>query len=254
VTYKLVFADLYQYFIVFARVGTAFMFLPGFGEHYVPARIRLLIAFGVALVITGVVGHTIPPFTEQMFGLEHLLIREVLIGLFIGVLARMLLYTLDVAATVFGYQMGLGNAALFNPMVGGQTPFTGVFLMTAAVTLIFVTETHHRIIAGLVSTYDVISPSQEIIWKDFTFTLVHALDRVFWVAFQLSTPFLLIGLVFQIGLGLLNRLMPQMQVFFVALPLQIILGLGLMMITGGMILHIFIEGYPTYFETYLGIR
>ena len=236
--------QVYQYVLLFARIGSALMLLPGFGEIYIPPRIRLLLAFSLTLVMMGTIQEISPLPLEVPTHFERAVMQEALIGLLIGALARLWLYTIDICATIISMEIGMGNAAVLNPTLGMQSPVIGVFLMSAALALLFITDTHHHFLKAIVHTYESLPLSQPLtqaLWGDTAFMFVDALDHVFALAFQLSTPFLIIGFVFHMGVGLLNRLMPQMQVFFVLMPLQILLGMSMLMVTGGAILSYFLE-------------
>ena len=125
---QLVAADLFSLVLVFARIGSAIMLLPGFGEVYVSGRIRLIIALALTLVITPVVGTHLPDLPKGPLELFVLIGSEVLIGLFLGALARFLVSSLHVAGVVIGYQSSLANAQLFDPNTAQQGSLIGTFL------------------------------------------------------------------------------------------------------------------------------
>lgn len=210
-------------FLVFARIGSAIALLPGFGEAYVAMRIRLLLAGALSFLIAPVVRLPPPPGTPVELVL--LLATEIGIGIFIGSLVRMTLNALQTAGAVIGMQTSLSSAYAFDPSTAQQGALTASFLGALALVVIFAADFHHLMIRALADSY-VLFPAGAM-WPvgDFVESMTHLVGDSFLLGLRISAPFLVFGLIFFLGMGLLARLMPQMQVFFVSQPLQILLGL-----------------------------
>ncbi len=224
-------ANLFAFFLVFARMGGAIMVLPGFGEAFVFARGRLLLALAVSLVVLPVVEPGLPPLPGSPLMLFLLLGGEIAIGLFMGLIARITLLSLQTAGMIIAYQSSMANALIPDPIAGQQGAVAGSFLMTLAIVLIFVTNLHHVMLAALVDSYALFPAGALPVVGDISDTAARLVADSFRLAIQIAAPFLVIGLIFQIGVGLLARLMPQVQIFFVAMPVQIALGLLILMLT-----------------------
>jgi len=233
-------ANLFAFFLVFARIGAAFMVLPGFGESYVFPRGRLLFALAVSLVVAPVVQAGLPALPGNPIVLALLLLSEIAIGLFMGLLARITLFSLQTAGMVIAYQSAMANALVQDPVAGQQGAVAGSFLTTIAVVLIFITNLHHVMLAAVVDSYAVFPATGLPDMGDVADTAARLVAESFKIALQIAAPFVVIGLVFQFGVGLLARLMPQVQIFFVAMPVQIALGLFVLMVTvsAGMLLFL----------------
>ncbi len=240
---------LFAYLLVFARVGSALMVMPGFGEVMLPARVRLMIAFGVSAVLYVVVAPALPAMPESPFVLVGLIAGEVAIGLFLGFLAQMMLMAMHTAGMIVAFQTGFGNALAFDPAAAQQGSITGVFLGLLALLLIFVSDTHHLLLQAIVHSYTIFEPGALMPVGDVSQALTRALARSFSIAVQISAPFLVAGLLFYIGLGLLARLMPQVQVFFIALPLQIGLGLAVLVLVASAMSLTFLDGLRDVFTS-----
>jgi flagellar biosynthetic protein FliR len=239
---------------VFARIGSAIMLLPGFGETFVAPRVRLLIALGVTMVVTPVVIDLVPPAPESPFAMLALLGREIAIGLFLGALARMMVSALHTAGVIMGFQTSLANAQLFDPINAAQGSLFGSFLNILGVFLIFVTDLHHMMLMAIADSYALFSPSAELALGDFSETAVRVLGGAFTLAMQIAAPFMVAGLLFYLSLGLLARLMPQVQIFFVAMPLQIMLGFMVMAITISAGMMWFLGSFQNTFQGLLLVR
>jgi len=220
--------DLFAILMVFARVGGAMMVLPGFGEVFISARIRLLMAMVISIVILPVVAGGLPPVPGGPLEMFMHLGREIVVGVFIGGVARALLAALHVAGTIIGFQTSLANAQMFDPLGSGNSALTASFFNLLGVFLIFASDLHHLMLGALVDSYTLFVPGAALPMEDFAQTAVRIFSHSFLLAMQIAAPFLVMGMLFYIGLGLLARLMPQVQVFFIAIPIQLFLGFMIM--------------------------
>ena len=216
--------------LIFVRVGAATMLLPGYGEPFVSPRLRLLFALMVSLVVAPVLLETLPKMPESAAMLTLLIMGEVLIGVFIGTVARMFLAALTTAGMLIGYMSAMANALTNDPSAAQQGSIAGSFLTLIALLTIMTLDLHHMLLMAVVDSYDLFVPGQVPPISDFSEMIARTVAETFVLAFQIAAPFVVVGLIFYLGLGLLGRLMPQMQVFFVAMPLQIGLGLGMLFI------------------------
>lgn len=223
--------NLYAFFLVFARVGGIVMLLPGFGEAYVSTRIRLLLALTLAAAIMPVVADVVPKMPASPIQLFIYFGIEITIGVFLGMAVRILVSALQMAGTVIAYQTSLANAFIFDPASAQQGALTTTFLATAGVLLIFATNLHHVMIAGMVDSYKLLAAGDAAPIADMSEATAKLVGRAFVLAMQIATPFVVVGLLFSFGVGLVNRLMPQVQMFFIAMPLQIAMGFLVLLLT-----------------------
>src|SRR5438128_1914810 len=221
------------FMLMFARIGTMIMLLPGLGEMSVPARVRLTVALVLTLVLFPLhrAGYTIDLRAPGPVIIA--LAQELLIGVMLGLTARLTISALQVAGSVIAQQLGLGFVTAIDPTQGQQGLILGNFLTILGLTLIFATDLHHLVIAALNDSYTLFQPGDVPAIGAVAALTTRTLANAFRVGVQLSAPFLVFGLMFNIGLGVLSRLMPQMQVFFVALPLSILAGFLIFLLADG---------------------
>jgi flagellar biosynthetic protein FliR len=230
------------FLLTFARVGTMVMLMPGVGELNLPARVRLTIA----LVLTAVLlpshqkAYTID--LTAMAPVLTMLMQEMVIGAVIGLTARLAVSALQVAGSVVAQQLGLGFVTAIDPTQNQQGLLVGNFLTLLGITLVFATNMHHLVIAAMNDSYAIFHPGEMPLVGDAAQHVTHVVATAFRIGIQLSAPFLVFGLLFNLGLGVLSRLMPQMQVFFIGLPLSIMLGLLLLLLVVGAMMGTFV-GY-----------
>jgi flagellar biosynthetic protein FliR len=161
---------------------------------------------------------------DALSALLVMFVYEILIGIVLGATARVALAALQVAGAVIAQQLGLGFVTSVDPTQGQQGVVIGNFLTMLGITMLFATDSHHLIIAALNDSYSIFSPGEVMPSGDVAALATRAFAAAFKIGMQLSAPFLVFGLVFNIGLGVLARLMPQMQVYFVGVPLSILAG------------------------------
>jgi flagellar biosynthesis protein FliR len=229
------------FLLVFARIGTMLMLLPGLGEQNISTRIRLTIALVLAAVILPLHRAAYHIDTGALAPDMVLLVEEIFIGAVLGLTARLTISALDVAGSVIAQQLGLGFVTAIDPTQGEQGVLVGNFLSMLALTLIFATNMHYLVIAALNDSYNVFMPGEVPSTGDVAALVTQTTAGAFRIGIQLSAPFLVFGLLFNIGLGVLSRLMPQMQVFFVALPLSILIGLLFLVLGLGAMMGFFLD-------------
>lgn len=212
------------FMLVFARVGAMVMLLPALGEVSIPVRIKLATALLLTMIILPMHRQAYQVDMGSMAPLLVLMIHEIVIGIVLGATARVTLSALQVAGSVIAQQVGLGFVTAVDPTQGQQGVLVGNFLTMLGVTLLFSTDSHHLLIAALSDSYKVFAPGELLPTGDVAALATRAFAAAFKIGLQLSAPFLVFGLVFNIGLGVLARLMPQMQVYFVGAPLSIMVG------------------------------
>ena len=212
------------FMLVFARVGAMVMLMPGFGESNIPVRIKLAIALLLTLIILPLHRAAYQVDLSSMSSLGVLMVHELIIGIVLGATARVTLSALSVAGSVIAQQLGLGFVTSVDPTQGQQGLLIGNFLTLLGMTLLFATDSHHLVIAALNESYRIFSPGELMPSGDVAALATRAFATAFKIGMQLAAPFLVFGLVFNLGLGVLARLMPAMQVYFVGVPLSIMVG------------------------------
>lgn len=224
--------NVYAFLLIFCRLGAAIMSLPGVGETSIPARVRLSIALLTAGLAVPILGGSLPPLPAQPFHLAFLVVAEIGFGLALGLMARLLMSALHVAGTIIALQAGLAAAIFFDPAQGSQSALVSSALVFFGIALIFVTDLHLLGLQAAYDSYSLFPPMQAPAFGDFANAATELVGGSFALGMKLAAPFLVYGVVFNVALGLLNRLMPTLQIFFVMqAPLIafafIILGLSL---------------------------
>jgi flagellar biosynthetic protein FliR len=243
---ELVVNNIFAFLLIFMRFGVALMIMPGIGDTFIAANTRLLFAAAISFVLTPVLSTHLPAIPANTGVLIELLLSEVLIGIFIGLIMRIMMSALDTAGTIVSVQAGLSNASLFNPSTDAQTPIMSAVYSSLGVTLLLIADVHHQMLAAVVDSYRLFPASGGFPdMGSLSETISKTATLAFKVGAQLAVPFLVVGTLVQIGFGILGRLMPQVQVFFLAMPVQIFLSLIMLLLCLSASIMYWLNGYET---------
>ena len=223
--------NVFAFMLLLSRVGAALMLLPGIGDRYVSPRTRMMLSFMICLLLLAPLAPRLPPLPSSTAEMAKLVFYEVVIGLFFGTMVRLIVSALDAAGTIIGMQTGLSNATMLNPALAMQSPLPSAFLGVAALTLIFITGLDHYLLRSVVALYDAFPPGGALLPGDMAQAIIALANRSFTLGIELASPFLIMGLLLYTGFGIMQRLMPQVQIFMVSMPLQIWGGLFLFALT-----------------------
>ena len=246
--------EVFRFFIVLTRLGTALMLLPGIGGHLVSMRIRLRLAVVISFLMLPVLGGLFPVVPRSLGDMLVIVFGEIVVGLFIGSVVTFIMSVLSLTGSMIGYQVGLTNAFSFDPIAQQQSQLITGFLSNVGLVAIFATNLHHMMLQAIVESYTLFPPGQALPWGDFIETLSHLVTETFRVGLQFAAPLVVFGLLFYTGLGLLSRLVPQLQIFFIAQPVQILVGVWMFMMTLPMIVSLFLRFFEDSLIPYLTPR
>lgn len=225
------------------------MLLPGFGESYVPARVRLLLAAMFSVLLTPVI-QNLPPMPSNVINLFNIMFAEIMVGLFLGGLSRMLIAVVNIAGMIIAYQSSLASAVTQDLTLSqAQGTSLGNLLGMSALVLLFATDLHHLMLRGLADSYGLFLPGQFPPIDDFTNHAIHTMSSVFQMAMKMSAPHIVIGLIIYLAAGIIARLMPNIQIFFLLMAPQLLISFFILMICSGALML----WYMDYIKDSLGV-
>lgn len=212
--------------LLFARLGAVMMLAPGWGEQAAPATMRL----GAAVLVTAalapaLIGKT-PPLPADVISAIPTVITEVLIGLMLGGGARLMMSALQVAGATVGIASGLGFAQQVDPIASQPAAIFSGFFSLMGVVMIMSAGLHRVAIQAAADSYTLFPPGAFPPVGDASVFIIEAVSTSFRLGIQIAAPVLLFSLIFNIALGLVSRLIPQVQVFMTAMPLSVLMGLA----------------------------
>ena len=239
-------ADILTFMLVFSRVGAMVMTLPALGELTIPARARLSLALGLTLIMAPVVGGLYPAnISATIPSLAGIVLSEVITGLAIGLLLRMVMGSVQVAGNVIATQTGLAFAQGVDPTQGVQGALISMFLSLLAITLIFMSDLHHLLIAGIEHSFQLFPPGRIPAVGDFAKLATGTMSGMYMVGIQMSAPFIVFGLIVYGAAGVVARMMPQLQIFFLVTPLNILAGFVILALTLSTMMMLFLDEFTS---------
>lgn len=242
----------FTFMLIFSRLAAMIMLMPALGETSIPANVRLILALLLSFVMMPLVASSYGAIPGTLAGVSFAVFTEVAVGIFIGGAARIIMSALHVAGNIIALQMSLAFAQNVDPTQGQQGVLLANFLSLTAVTLIFATNLDHLLIAAMRDSYVLFAPGQPLPVGDFSQMVVKMVADAFRLGLQLAAPFLVFGLIFYIGIGILSRLMPQIQIFFIAMPANIMLGFVLLLFLIGALMTWFLQGFEQSISIFVG--
>src|ERR1700741_3729411 len=229
--------------LIFARLAAIVMLIPGIGETFIPSRIRLSMAFVMTLApypVLGVGGPVVPGTVGDLAGS---VIKEMLIGLMIGSILRLFMNVLAVTGELVSIQTTLSFAQTANPTQATPSTTLGTFLGLLALVVIMSTNLPHMFISAIVLSYSIFPFRRAVPVSDAGLLAIQTVGKSFSLGLQLSAPVMVFAFIFNIATGLVGRVMPQFQVFFVASPLLVLSSLSIFALSLGVIGMVFIDRY-----------
>jgi len=251
---EIITTDIYRFLLLFTRIGVALMIMPGFGGITVQTQIRLVLALSISFIMLPVLGSLLPPLPRNPAGLLLLIFAEAAVGFFLGVMVQVLLAALDIAGSFVGFQIGMTNAFSFDAISQQQSQLLSAFLANIALVVIFAADLHHLMLRAVADSYALFPPGQALPLDDFSHTITTMLGGAFALGIKMSAPILVFGLTFYSGLGLLSRLVPQLQVFFIAMPVQLLVGMWMLMVALPLMMTLFMRSFEAGLIPYLTPR
>lgn len=241
---QLINLQFYALALVFLRIGSAIMLMPGFMTSYINMQQRLSIALAVSVILMPVLSPELPLPSENFAENLRIMLLEITYGVFFGICMQILFFALALAGNIAGQAIGFSNAQIFDPAFQTQSIVIDSFLSITALTIIFITDLHHLMLGAVIDSYALFPVGSALPLGDFSQNLSQTLNQSFITGFKIGSPFVAFMIVFYVGMGLVSRLMPQLNIFFLSLPLQIYLGLSLVFLT----LPIMIIWFTRYYE------
>ena len=214
-----------QFLLVFLRVTAILMSLPIFSGNNVPNMFKAGLALALSLVIFPVIDLTALPDMSGWVFVTMGVVSEVLLGLSIGLAIRLIMAGIQMAGQVSGYQMGLAIANIMDPATSMQTPILAQAFNLMAMLIFLAIDAHHWFFRAMVESFTLIPPFQFVLSSSFIGYLMGMAGNMFIIALKIGAPVIVVLILTSVSFGLMARTVPQMNIFIVAMPLKIIVGL-----------------------------
>ncbi|MDA8050269.1 MAG: flagellar biosynthetic protein FliR [Rhodospirillales bacterium] len=244
----------FQAMLVLARIGGAVMLLPGLGEAALPPMVRAAIAVSLTALLLPVLLPALPAAPAGVWQSFAMLAAELASGIWLGWLARLVVLSLAMGGEMIAAMFGLSNVLWPDPALGPTTPALGQLFGLAATAFVLASGLYVLPLTALVESYRVIPAGGLLPAGDGAHVVVAAVGASFALALRIAAPFLLASLIWQFALGLASRLVPQVPIYFVSLPGQIVGGFALLAGLAATLVSLWLGGVREGFGMLPGMR
>lgn len=235
--------QVFPFMMIFCRIGAGMMMFPGIGEAFVTPRIRMLFSLALSFLLLPVLAPVIPAIPDHPGDMMRLIFIEILVGVFFGSVMRVMMGIVETAGAVIGMDIGLSNASILNPALATESALPAALLGTTALVLVFATGLDHLLFRALAGTYDIFPAGLTLPYGDLVQSFIGLVSRSFQVGIQLAAPLIVMGLLLYTAIGVMQRLMTQIQLFLIIIPVQIWGGLFVFAASIGLICSVWLSVY-----------
>ena len=213
--------------MVLIRAGALLMFIPPLGGEAVPKRVRILLAALLALMVLPVVARPdeVPAHT---LGLVIVGGKEVVVGLFMGLAVRMVLYAVDYAGRVMAHESSLMMSMSFDPLSNSQTSTISSLLFYFTVIFMMILGVHHAVLLAFVRSYDIIGIGMQMPGPQGMQEMIHASTEVFSLGVRMAGPLIALNFVINLSMAILGKVAPKINVFMTSFAVRIMASLWLL--------------------------
>jgi flagellar biosynthesis protein FliR len=224
--------------LIFIRISTALISSPVFGTKIIPTLPKLFLSIVLAYIVYLTIDRSSITSVPSGWMLIVLAIKEAITGLVIGFMLQFVFWGVSYAGTLIGFDMGLTMAEVFNPSADESNNIIGEFLYYGALMMFFLINGHHYIISSLKHSFSVIPLGKFTLTKPVYDLIVVYSASVFVIAVKIASPIMVSFFLVNIAEGILARIIPNMQVFFVTQPLKI--GVGILLLASITPLYLYV--------------
>lgn len=235
-------------FAAFCRIGACFLILPGFSTARVPQVIRLLVAVAVSFAILPVMWDDLYPAVKRP-GTDYIVMifMETAIGSVIGLITRYYILGMQFAGTIVTMMIGFNAPPTADVLEDTAESQITNLLGFAALLVLFMLDFHHQVVIALVQSYKIMPPGVVFDAQKALITLTDTLQATFMVMLRLSSPFIIFSLLFNVAIGFINKLAPQMPIYFISTPYLVMAGLFLVYFGIASMLGLFADAFGPIF-------
>lgn len=236
-------------FAIFCRIGACIMTLPGFSSARISMTVRFFLAFAISMAMTPVLFDTIYPRVQGGgSSLVAVIVGELLIGIMYGLVPRLFVLGLQFAGSAISMAIGLNTPGASDILEDTPENQMTNLISFGGLLILFMMDFHHVVFRALVDSYGVMPLGGMPDSQKMLITLTDTLAQTFILMLRLASPFLIFGLMFNVAVGLVNKLAPQVPVFYISTPYLLLGGLLLVYFTIAAMVMQFAQYFPMIFN------
>lgn len=214
-----------QYILGFVRASGMVVTAPFYQSKMIPFQIKALLAGALAVATAPYIQSSMDLNAVSFWMAVSILIQEVLVGLIIGLMVNLTIYSLQIAGYFFDIPLGFGMVNLIDPQSGGATPLFSQFNYVFAGLIFMAINGHHTLIMSFIKSYQVVGPGMFVLKTESVGVFLRAFAMMFFLGFKIGIPVLGTIFLVDVAMGMISKLIPQINVFVVGFSLKISIGI-----------------------------
>lgn len=219
------------FLLVFIRMTGLFVVAPIFGRRNVPTYFKIGFSFFAALILINTTAIGNVQYNDNLLSYVLLVAKEFLVGLSMGFIAYIAYNAIYIAGEIIDMQVGFGIVNVMDPMSNIQIPVTANVYFIISMLIFLSINGHHMLIKALFDSFTTLPMGTAEFSAKLTDSFVSLFSSVFSTGFKIAAPIVATILIADIVLGTISRMVPQMNIFVIGMPLKIIVGILILAIT-----------------------
>ena len=225
--------------LIFLRIGALIFIAPVFNHNAIPNFAKLLLTFAIAYIVYFTVPDTVEYTADSgIVLLAFLGFKEVLTGLIIGFVLTFIFHAVNYAGMLIGFDMGLSMAQAFDPNTEAESNVVGQILVLFAVVIFILINGHHYIVRAIAASFKIIPLGFYTINESVLTLITKYSATIFVIGIKIASPLMVSFFLVHLAAGIISRVIPSMNVFFVLFPLKLGLGFLLLIVSTPIIVYV----------------
>lgn len=245
---EILIADFLLVLFIFLRIAAMMVSAPVLGHNSIPVLVKIFLSFVIAYIIFLTIDKSKIVLDVNMISIFTNAVKEMITGFIMGFTLNFVFYGISYAGHLIGYDMGLMFAEVLNPMQDTQNNVVGELIYYAGMMIFFLINGHHHLITAVVSSFSVVPIGKFTATQPLMMLMAHYSFAVFTIALKIAAPIIASFFLIHIAEGIISRVIPNIQIFFISQPAKI--GLGFFMISMLIPIYVYaiknlLNGYET---------
>jgi len=232
---------LYPFFVTLVRLTGIFLTVPVYADKAVSPKVRLSIAVVFSLALAPIVSEYVPTIPKSVGLLILVVLGEFLIGLLLGFGAKLFMLAINIAGDFMAAMMGLQAASMMDPRSQTNTTTLSSMLSLIALAAFLALDFHLYMIRIFIESYNIIGFNKALGLGEVAMAIIATISKVTILGVKIASPIVVTNFIVNCALGVLNRLVPQIHVFFISMPLTMLVGIFILVLSIASMLILFTE-------------
>jgi len=231
--------DFQIFFLILVRISAIFTAAPVFNNRSIPVPVKICFSFMVTLLLFPVIGKGLILSQLGMLSFFSLILKELCVGLVLGFAATFVFNGIQLSGLFIGRQMALQLSGLFDPVSGTQDSSVGQLNLILGSLVFLLLNGHHWLLKAFIGSYDLVALTKVHFTSGFAVKFIQMSSQVFVIAFQFSAPIYVTLVLLTMVMGIVSRLIPEMNILILSIPFKISIGLIMMAVSMPFFVYVF---------------